>query len=353
MPHKDDNVEFIPSRYPPFPDGLKTTHLETISLAKIQIGDGAEQDRMFEACKTWGFFYLHLLDSDQGRMLYEGSENIARASEHVFALPLEEKAKYPPHKNDTFGYKAIGESRVDKNKKADTVEFFNISKDDMTVPDSEMKREWPKEVLDNKPLLATYIRTAHSVGLQILDVLGTKLGIDDLEEIHQRHKIGETSADVVRMTRGLPRARQLETDDDDKAEIITTGAHTDFGTVTILRNWLGGLQLYAVPNRIAGNLDFGDESGEWMFVEPQQDCAIVNLGDAAVRMSNGVLCSGRHRVITAPGEQGKLPRYSVVYFVRPNNECRVKALRGSGVPNMADDENDEDCIRGSRDNDKN
>ncbi|KUL85927.1 hypothetical protein ZTR_06362 [Talaromyces verruculosus] len=215
-------------------------------------------------------------------------------------------------------------------------------KDDMTVPDSEMKREWPKEVLDNKLLLATYMRTAHSVGLQILDVLGTKLGID-LEEIHQRHKIEEASADVVRMTRGLPRQT------DDKAE-ITTGAHTDFGTVTILRNWVGGLQLYAQPNRVIGNLDFNDESGEWMFVKPQKDCAIVNLGDAAVRMTNGVLCSGRHRVIPAPGEQGKLPRYSkpfqevrIVYFVRPNNECRVKALRGSGVP-KADDENDEGIL---------
>lgn len=74
-------------------------------------------------------------------------------------------------------------------------------------------------------------------------------------------------------------------------------------------NWLGGLQVYGSPNRVLGNLDFADDnSGEWLWVKPKKGCAIVNLGDAAVKFTNGVLCSGRHRVIPAPGEQGKWPR---------------------------------------------
>ena len=39
-----------------------------------------------------------------------------------------------------------------------------------------------------------------------------------------------------------------------------------------------------------------------------------------------MLCSGRHRVIPAPGAQGKLPRYSVVYFVRPENNLAFTAV---------------------------
>jgi isopenicillin N synthase-like dioxygenase len=104
-------------------------------------------------------------------------------------------------------------------------------------------------------------------------------------------------------------------------------------------NWLGGLQLYSSPNRQVGNLQFSDDStGDWLWVKPRPDCAIINLGDAAVKFTNGVLCSGRHRVSPAPGEQGQWPRYSIVYFVRPVDDCRLKTLRGEGVPEAGDEE---------------
>ena len=66
----------------------------------------------------------------------------------------------------------------------------------------------------------------------------------------------------------------------------------------------------------------------------------MNLGDAAVKFTNGVLCSGRHRVVPSPGEQGTWPRYSIVYFVRPTDHSRLKTLVGSGVP-PAEDQNEE------------
>lgn len=102
-------------------------------------------------------------------------------------------------------------------------------------------------------------------------------------------------------------------------------------------NWLGGLQVWSESSRSAGPLE-PDTPGHWLWVAPKPGCAIVNLGDAAVKFTNGVLCSGRHRVVPAPGEQGMLPRYSVVYFVRPVDKCRLKTLKGSGVPEAGDEE---------------
>ncbi|GIZ39191.1 hypothetical protein CKM354_000258200 [Cercospora kikuchii] len=332
MPHKESYVEFTPSRYPPFPDGLKEIELKTISLRKIQDADRDEQELMFEACKAWGFFYLDLSDSEQGEIISHSAEDVARVAEDVMAMPMDEKMKYPFDfaNREVFGYKVIGQTKVDKNQTPDTAEFFNVAKNDMIVPDDQMKRAWPKPVLENKPLLATYCKTAHSVGLQILEVLAKKLGIDP-EEIHRRHKIEELSGDHIRMTRGPPRKTA------DMPE-IQTPSHTDFGTITILMNWLGGLQVYGSPNRVLGNLDYDDDTAEWMWVRPKKGCAIVNLGDAAVKFTNGVLCSGRHRVIPSPGEQGKWPRYSIVYFVRPAHECRLKTLKGSGVPEAGDED---------------
>jgi len=74
----------------------------------------------------------------------------------------------------------------------------------MIVPDAQMKRKWPNIIVENKGLLSTYCKTAHSVGVQILGILASKLGIDP-EEIFQRHTIEKFSGDHIRMTRGPPR----------------------------------------------------------------------------------------------------------------------------------------------------
>ncbi|KXS97951.1 hypothetical protein AC578_3391 [Pseudocercospora eumusae] len=332
MPHAEEYTEFTPDQYPPFPEGLNTIELQTISLHKIQNGDQAEQDRMFEACKGWGFFYLDLSDSQEGQTIHKGADEIARVGEKIMALPVEEKMKYEPEPGEIIGYKKVGRTLVDKDKTPDTAEFFNVAKNDMIVPDSKMKRQWPKLVMDNKELFAKYCKAAHSTGMQIMDILAKKLGIDP-KEFRSRHTIEEPAGDHVRITRGPPRKT---------AEMpeIQTPSHTDFGTITILMNWLGGLQVLGSPNRVLGNLDFDDDGAQWMWVKPKPGCAIVNLGDAAVKFTNGVLCSGRHRVIPSPGEQGKWPRYSIVYFVRPIDDCKLKTLKGEGVP-YAEDEDEE------------
>lgn len=236
------------------------------------------------------------------------------------------------HANLEDSYKKIGRTVTDKNKTPDTAEFFNVGKNDSIISQSERTRPWPKPVQDSRELFSTYCKTAHSVGLQMLEILVSKVGVDP-EEIHSRHKLDSDSGDHVRLTRGPPRKTT-------EMPEIQTPSHTDFGTITILMNWLGGLQVYGSPNRIVGNLDFEDNQGEWMWVKPKPGHAIVNLGDAMVTFLNGILCSGRHRVIPAPGEQGKWPRYSVVYFVRPIDDCRLKTLKGSGIPEKGD-ENDE------------
>lgn len=166
-----------------------------------------------------------------------------------------------------------------------------------------------------------------------MDVLADGLGIDR-REIRDRHRLERPSGDHVRLTRGPPRRAAAMPE-------IQTPSHTDFGTITLLVNWLGGLQIYSAPARTPGSLE-PDQPGEWQWVKPRRGCAIVNLGDASVRFTNGVLCSGRHRVVPAPGEQGMWPRYSVVYFVRPEDDCILKRLDGDGVPPLESGEEDGD-----------
>lgn len=139
--------------------------------------------------------------------------------------------------------------------------------------------------MSHQPLLNTYMRTAHSTGLLILSLLATRLGINP-SEITSRHRLEEKSGDLVRLTRGPPRARP-------EMPEIQTPSHTDFGSITLLMNWLGGLQVWSESARKAGPLE-PDSEGEWLWVKPKKGCAIINLGDAMVRFTNGALCSGRY-----------------------------------------------------------
>ncbi|KAI1865990.1 uncharacterized protein JN550_007968 [Neoarthrinium moseri] len=330
---KDRYTEFTPDQYPPFPDGLATVELQTISLDKLLRGNAVEQTRVFEACKGRGFFYLDLRGSDIGQRILQGAEHIARVGEETFELPVEEKVKYSQGRGGKtlFGYKSVGATVTDKAGTKDTAEFFNVAKNDMIVDDAKMQHAWPAPILEAKPIFRDYVQSAHSVGMLLLGILAERLGVAP-SAITSQHRIEEPAGDHVRITRGPPRETE-------ELPEIQTPSHTDFGTITILLNWLGGLQVWSESARKA-QLNDGqpDSPGEWLWVKPQRGCAIINLGDAAVKFTNGVLCSGRHRVIPAPGAQGKWPRYSIVYFVRPEDKAVLKQLRGEGIPNGPEEE---------------
>lgn len=123
------------------------------------------------------------------------------------------------------------------------------------------------------------------------------------------HRIDSISGDQVRWVRSPPQPP------DDRQTAL--GEHTDYGSVTILFNRLGGLQVLP-PNQ-----------DTWTYVKPLQGHCIVNLGDAMVKFTAGILRSNIHRVANPPGAQQNEVRYSLVYFNRPQDDVILKVLGGS------------------------
>ena len=122
----------------------------------------------------------------------------------------------------------------------------------------------------------------------------------------------------------------------DEAE-ISRGEHTDFGSITMLFNWLGGLQ---IRNQVESR--DGSTLGQWVYVKPIPGSCIINLGDSIVKLTSGLLKSNVHRVVPAPGPQANLPRDSLVYFAHPNDDVLLRPVRGGLVdtappPGKADD----------------
>ncbi len=95
-------MEFAPATYPPFPQGVPSVELETFSLAQLERGDAAAEGRLFETCKSRGFFYLNMDGSAAAASIWQDSEMLGRLAEAVFKLPKEEKEKYPM-KDSIFG----------------------------------------------------------------------------------------------------------------------------------------------------------------------------------------------------------------------------------------------------------
>ena len=105
---------------------------------------------------------------------------------------------------------------------------------------------------------------------------------------------------------------------------VRAGAHSDYGSLTLLfQDQRGGLQV-ARP---------GGKSG-WLDVKPKEGTIVVNAGDLLARWSNDFIRSTKHRVVEPPPSEQNLkdghpPRYSVAYFCNPDFDRQIEALPGT------------------------
>lgn len=170
---------------------------------------------------------------------------------------------------------------------------------------------------------------AHTLVRLILGHLNTHLHLSP-NTLTSMHRQDAVSGDQIRIVKSPPQPPS-----DFKTAL---GKHTDFGSITILFNQLGGLQILPPPSLVPEG-----KEPEWTYVKPLPGHCIVNLGDAMVKFTNGLLRSNIHRVVSPPGEQAKETRYSLVYFSRPEDEVVLKTLEGSVViPKLKEGDSEEE-----------
>ena len=173
----------------------------------------------------------------------------------------------------------------------------------------------------NWDLLTSYVYHCREVIDLMINHLEKHLELP-ADTIANLHRITSRSGDHVRFNKA---AVQPFSEERAKA-----GEHTDFGTLTILMNWLGGLQI-RLP-----------ETAEWVYVKPIPGSAVVNLGDALVKFTAGILRSNIHRVCPPPAPQDKIVRTSLVYFSRPEDEVVLRRVKGGLIDEQPQTESDGD-----------
>ncbi|WVQ70426.1 uncharacterized protein L199_008653 [Kwoniella botswanensis] len=291
---------------PPFPGDLKTAPLVSVSFAKLEADDNKSSSDFFQACKELGFFYLDFVGSKLGETIISEAEELNKVQKEFFALPNEVKDVYGrPHLHPFYAYRYTETEGKDENGAPLRNANYNLRKDDI-LGQCERLACHPL-ILEHQDLFERYVRHCRAAVDVLLEHLNTHLQLPP-GTLANLHRIHERSGDHVRFTQNHPGAFN-----EDRAR---SAEHTDFGSLTILFNWLGGLQV---------RLPVTDE---WVYVKPIPGSCIVNLGDAMVKFTAGILRSNIHRVVPAPSTQAHLTRNSLVFFTRPEDKVVLRRLKG-------------------------
>jgi isopenicillin N synthase-like dioxygenase len=278
-----------------------------IDLTPFQSGgpDGRGQVAAFvrAACEQIGF----LIITGHG----VPAEVVAQASSSArafFDLPRAEKERLPLTPQGA-GYSPLqGESlarTLGQPAPADLKESFNVGRDFDATP-------WPPQPPGLRAALTAYFERMDHLAAELLQVFAAALALPGDYFVDKINRSGS----FLRVINYPPPAAEPASGQ------LRAGAHTDYGTLTILRseNVLGGLQVRS-------------RAGDWLDVQVPAGALVVNLGDMLMRWTNDRWLSTLHRVVNPPaGAWTRSRRQSLVFFHNPNPDAVIECLPGCCGP---------------------
>ena len=103
---------------------------------------------------------------------------------------------------------------------------------------------------------------------------------------------------------------------------LRAGAHTDYGSLTILQR-----------DGAPGGLQVAGPGGDWIDVPDIAGTFVVNLGDLMAEWTNDVWRSTLHRVINPPESAGEeSDRISMPFFHQPNHDAVITCIPTCAAP---------------------
>lgn len=92
---------------PTFPSDVPIARLGKVHLQRLQSANEDESQKLFESCRTTGFFLLDLQGSPEGTELLRDVEQMFKLGRPLFGLDTDTKMKYAKRKGTTYGYVSI------------------------------------------------------------------------------------------------------------------------------------------------------------------------------------------------------------------------------------------------------
>lgn len=292
---------------------LPAAPLAAISVADALTGGPSALDDLARAidaaCRATGFFGIidHPLAAAQ-------RQAALAVGERFFGLPTAVKDRYrvATEPGVQRGYAGLGAeaqaAAVGDATPPDLSETFSIAPlrtplpaDRWSAPDT-----WPDDVLaDLRPILTAYRATMDALGRLLLRACSLALHDDAHAFDHLLTRpLGGLRINHYPALDGPPAPGQWR-----------GGAHTDYGTLTVLAtDGTAGLEIQV--------------GGQWTPVAAPADGFLVNVGDILAALSAGRWPSTWHRV-AVPATGGPIPaRTSIAFFQFPTADAVIHGLAG-------------------------
>lgn len=271
----------------------------------------AEQARLLSrACETTGFFRLPVSVIDR-----DIADAAWHSAQQFFALPEQEKRRVEfPNPGYPYGYAPFRYETLTKSLDAttgapDLKESLSVGPD--CVGSQELRGQvhewirspslWPERPTELRSAWTVYYRALSGVAEQLMAAMAVAL---DLPADYFAPMLTEPISSM--------RALHYPAIDDTASDTgsLRAGAHSDYGTLTILRT-----------DDVPG-LEIRTADGHWKPVAAQPETFVVNLGDSIAQWTNDRWQSTVHRVALTNAE----PRQSFAFFHMANWDAVIECL---------------------------
>ncbi|CZS94469.1 hypothetical protein WAI453_008067 [Rhynchosporium graminicola] len=278
--------------------------------------------RLVDAATTYGFVYLKSLGKD---IPVEVIDDIFALSKSFFESPTEEKEPCRIQTNNRGWVGMHAETLDTTNQRiGDFKEAFNLAE----FFNGKAQQPLPPAFEPHEERLDRFQNYCHDLMGKILVLFAIGLKVDPSKGgsdwFASRHRGSEPSSCTLRFLHYPP----IPSNADYKPEIdIRAGAHSDYGSITLLFQRPGQPGLEIIPPPTASHLlrDYRN-AASWTPVPvfppgTENDASppiLVNIGDLLSHWTNGLFKSTVHRVVfPGDGKEGGEDRYSIAYFGHP------------------------------------
>lgn len=293
---------------------MADTHRLTIPTIDVSRDPAVVGHEIDETLRTVGFFQIvgHGVPTEVADACWQ-------ASTEFFDLPEEEKVAVGRTEGGLYGYFPMRSESLAKSRGIDTPgdlkESFNIGPGRLPahepVDDDERAlfgaNRWPEALPQLRPAWEAYFAAMASLSDRLMSIFA--LGLD-LPADYFASRI-DASPGALRAI-NYPEQRLPPEEGQ-----LRAGAHTDYGTLTILRQQVG-----------RGGLQVRDDASEsWVDVPAEEGAFVINIGDLMARWTNDRWTSTLHRVVNPDGGAAiSTRRQSMPFFHNANYSAVIKAI---------------------------
>lgn len=288
-----------------------STVVPTVDLAGSFEGAADAIDR---ACRDVGFFQIvghgvdSTIESDAWQLIGE-----------FFALPVDAKLALAIPEGDAYGYGPYQAERLAASLGAvtppDLKETFSVgppaepsvAPDDPAAAFVYSPNRWPAELPALEPVLLAYYDELSALADRVMAMMaaGLRLASDYFEPFINHHTSALRALRYPDLGSVRPEPGQLR-----------AGAHSDYGTLTLLRQ-----------DDAPGGLEVRGVDGGWHLVPAVPGAYVVNVGDALERWTNDHWRSTIHRVVVPSADAGRdCTRQSMAFFHNANWDAVIECL---------------------------